>query len=85
MSTVHDDLAVRERIRELSERETEVAQEFSKNIRDGVRTVSLDPGQLGGLPADFVEAHGPGRFHRMDFAPCIEAAERRRGMPAIAA
>jgi ribonuclease HII len=32
-----------------------------------------------------LEAHGPGRFHRMDFAPCIEAAERRRGMPAIAA
>ena len=32
-----------------------------------------------------LEAHGPGRFHRMDFAPCIEAAERRGGMPAIAA
>ena len=57
---VDQDESVRERIRELSERETEVAQEFSKNIRDGVRTVSLDPGQLGGLPADFVEAHGRG-------------------------
>ncbi|HVY51441.1 MAG TPA: ribonuclease HII [Devosia sp.] len=26
-----------------------------------------------------LDLHGPGRFHRMDFAPCIEAAERRRG------
>jgi thimet oligopeptidase len=57
---VDRDDATRERIRELSERETEVAQEFSKNIRDGVRTVALDPSQLDGLPADFVEAHRPG-------------------------
>lgn len=25
-----------------------------------------------------LEAHGPGRFHRMDFAPCIEAETRLR-------
>jgi ribonuclease HII len=24
-----------------------------------------------------LDSHGPGRFHRMDFAPCIEAAGRR--------
>jgi len=24
-----------------------------------------------------LDSHGPGRFHRMDFAPCIEAAQRR--------
>jgi ribonuclease HII len=29
-----------------------------------------------------LDLHGPGRYHRMDFAPCIEAAERKRGMPA---
>jgi thimet oligopeptidase len=57
---VDRDDATRERIRELSERETELAQEFSKNIRDGVRTVALEPSQLDGLPADFVEAHQPG-------------------------
>jgi ribonuclease HII len=27
-----------------------------------------------------LDVHGPGRYHRMDFAPCIEAAERRRSM-----
>jgi ribonuclease HII len=31
-------------------------------------------------PAHFaaLDAHGPGRYHRMDFAPCIEAANRSR-------
>ncbi|HET7386817.1 MAG TPA: M3 family metallopeptidase [Nocardioidaceae bacterium] len=52
--------AVRTRLRELSERETEIGQRFSKNIRDGVRTVALAPEQLDGLPADYVEAHPPG-------------------------
>jgi thimet oligopeptidase len=52
--------SVRARIRELAERETEVAQEFSKNIRDGVRAVHLDPAQLDGLPEDFLDAHQPG-------------------------
>jgi thimet oligopeptidase len=51
---------VRERLRALSERETEVGQEFSKNIRDGVRTISVEPAALEGLPEDFLEAHQPG-------------------------
>lgn len=31
-------------------------------------------------PAHFaaLDSHGPGRFHRMNFAPCIEAAGKRR-------
>ncbi len=57
---VDQDDAVRDRLRKLSERETEVAQEFSKNIRDDVRTVRLRPEQLEGLPADFLESHRPG-------------------------
>lgn len=57
---VDQDEAVRDRLRALAERETEVAQRFSKNIRDGVRTISLDPAQLDGLPEDFLEAHQPG-------------------------
>jgi thimet oligopeptidase len=54
---VDQDEAVRERIRRLAERETAVAQEFSKNIRDDVRSVVLDPERLAGLPADYVEGH----------------------------
>ena len=29
-----------------------------------------------------LDAHGPGRYHRMDFAPCIEAASRVRTVAA---
>jgi thimet oligopeptidase len=57
---VDQDDEVRTRIQQLSERETEVGQEFSKFIRDGVRTITLDPARLDGLPADYVEAHPPG-------------------------
>jgi thimet oligopeptidase len=59
-SGVDQDESVRDRIRKLAERETEVGQEFSKNIRDDVRGVRLNPEQLEGLPADYVEAHPPG-------------------------
>ncbi len=57
---VDQDEDVRTRLRELAERETAVAQEFSKNIRDDVRSVRVPPAALVGLPADFVEAHPAG-------------------------
>ena len=86
---VDQDDQVRERIRQLSERETEVAQEFSKNIRDGVRTISVDPDQLEGLPEDYVESHQPGEDGKVvitteypDYVPfvtfCRDRAARRR-------
>jgi thimet oligopeptidase len=59
-SGVDKDDATRARLRELSERETVLGQEFSKNIRDDVRSIKVRPDQLDGLPADFVEAHPPG-------------------------
>ena len=57
---VDQDETVRSRLRELAERETEVSQEFSKNIRDGVRSIRVQPSTLEGLPADFVESHPAG-------------------------
>ncbi len=57
---VDQDEEVRARIRALAERETELSQEFSKNIRDDVRSVVLDPDRLAGLPADYVAAHPAG-------------------------
>ncbi|MFP5253938.1 MAG: M3 family metallopeptidase [Actinomycetes bacterium] len=56
---VDQDDATRERLRRLAQRETEVAQAFSKNIRDGVRHVDLDPAQLDGLPQDYRDSHPP--------------------------
>jgi thimet oligopeptidase len=57
---VDQDEAVRTRLRELAERETAVGQEFSKNIRDGVRSVRVEPRVLDGLPSDFVDGHPAG-------------------------
>ncbi|WP_375474465.1 M3 family metallopeptidase [uncultured Jatrophihabitans sp.] len=47
----------RARLRAISERLTELDQEFSRVIRDDVRSVRLRPEQLAGLPEDFVAAH----------------------------
>jgi len=57
---VDRDERVRQRLREISERETSVGQEFDKSIRDDVRSVRVDPAVLDGLPTDFVEGHPPG-------------------------
>jgi thimet oligopeptidase len=57
---VDQDDEVRERLRALADRETEIGQEFSKLIRDGVRSVRLSPSALDGLPPDYVDGHPPG-------------------------
>jgi thimet oligopeptidase len=59
-SGVDRDDETRDRLRRLAEQQTEVGQTFSKNIRDGVGRLRVEPGRLAGLPADFVEAHPPG-------------------------
>jgi thimet oligopeptidase len=54
---VDQDEPTRGRLRELADRELVVDQEFGKNIRDDVRSISVTPGQLAGLPQDYVDAH----------------------------
>ncbi|MBA2573307.1 MAG: Zn-dependent oligopeptidase [Nocardioidaceae bacterium] len=54
---VDRDDGTRERLRAIADRETELQQEFSRNIREDVRSISVHRNQLQGLPADFVEAH----------------------------
>ncbi len=51
---------VRARLREISERLTVLDQEFARLIRDDVRSISIGPDRLDGLPPDFVEAHPAG-------------------------
>ena len=48
------------RLREISERLTVLDQEFSRVIRDDVRSIRVAPEALAGLPEDFVAAHRPG-------------------------
>jgi thimet oligopeptidase len=56
-SGVDREPAVRDRVRRLNERLTELGQTFQRNIRDDDATVRLRPEQLDGLPADWVERH----------------------------
>lgn len=49
--------AERERVRTLTDRDTELSLAFSRNIREGRREVRVRPEALAGLPQDFVDAH----------------------------
>ena len=46
-----------QRAQGLRERITALSQDYSRNIRDDMRTVELPPSALDGLPADYVAAH----------------------------
>ena len=59
-SGVDRDERTRERLRALNRRESELTQTFSRGIRDGRRTTELEPADLDGLPADYVDEHPPG-------------------------
>ncbi len=52
--------ADRDRLRAIAERLTVLDQDFARLIRDDVRTVSLPPEALDGLPGDWRDAHPAG-------------------------
>ncbi len=54
---VDRDEDTRERVRELSRRESELSQTFARNIRDGRRTTLVPEAALEGLPEDYVADH----------------------------
>ncbi|MFI7000336.1 M3 family metallopeptidase [Nocardia sp. NPDC050175] len=58
-SGVDRDDRTRARLRDISERLTELTQDFGRAIRDDVRSIRLAPEQLDGLPADFIAGHPP--------------------------
>ena len=53
------DDATRSRIRALNDELVRIGQEFSRNIREDVRWIDLEPGELAGLPEDYVRARPP--------------------------
>ncbi|HEX5969929.1 MAG TPA: peptidase M3, partial [Intrasporangium sp.] len=59
-SGVDRDEATRARLRELSEKGLLLSQDFSKNIRENVRSIRVRPEQLDGMPPDWIDAHPPG-------------------------
>lgn len=54
---VDQDDATRARLAEINERLTDLGQEFSRTIRDDVRTVRVSADRLAGLPQDWLDAH----------------------------
>lgn len=62
---VDQDEPTRERLREMGDRELVVDQEFGKNARDDVRSISVTPDQLAGLPQDYIDAHPVGTDGRV--------------------
>ncbi|GCD90290.1 M3 family metallopeptidase [Nocardioides sp. LS1] len=57
---VDRDDATRARLTEINERLTTLGQDFSRNIRDDVRTVRVAPERLAGLPQDWLDSHPAG-------------------------
>lgn len=58
---VDKDEATRNRIRQLKDELVQIGQEFGKNIREDVRTITLKSvDELAGLPQDYIDAHPPG-------------------------
>ncbi len=79
---VDQDNATRQRLQAIDEELTKLGQQFSKNIAEDVRSVSLDPAQLAGLPDDFIAAHPAGADGKVkittdypDYNPFIAYAE----------
>ncbi|HEU5144672.1 MAG TPA: M3 family metallopeptidase [Dermatophilaceae bacterium] len=54
---VDQDEPSRDRLRELSEKAVLLSQEFSRTIREDVRSIRVRPEQLAGMPQDWVDAH----------------------------
>src|SRR5205085_1506737 len=57
---VDRDEATRKRVQALNEELVRIGQEFSRNIREDVRSIEVDPADLAGLPEDYVRGHPPG-------------------------
>ena len=89
---VDRDEATRSRLRVMQERETELSQAFSRNIRDGRRTTKCAPEALAGLPEDFLAEHPVGDDGMVEIStdytdtpPVLEFAESRETRLAVLA
>jgi thimet oligopeptidase len=87
---VDKDDATRARVKQLREELLKIGQEFGKNIKDDVRTLSIDPAELDGLPDDFKAAHKPGRDGKVtittdntDYIPFITYAKSESAREAL--
>jgi thimet oligopeptidase len=87
---VDKDDATRARVKQLREELLKIGQEFGKNIKDDVRTLTIDAAELDGLPDDFKAAHKPGRDGKVtittdntDYIPFITYAKSASAREAL--
>src|SRR5262245_12492354 len=57
LAGVDKDEATRKRIQQLRDDLTQIGQDWDRNIRTDLRTVKTDPGELEGLPKDYIARH----------------------------
>ncbi len=79
---VDRDDATRARVRELREELVRIGQEFSRNVRDDVKELRVDPAELVGLPPDWLASRRPGEDGKIavttdptDYVPVVTWAE----------
>ena len=87
---VDKDDATRARVKRLREELLKIGQEFGKNIKDDVRSLTLDPAELDGLPDDYKQAHKPGPDGKVtittdntDYIPFITYARSGKAREAL--
>ena len=82
--------AEQQRVRELRQELVAIGQAFARNIRDGTRSVEIDPADLAGLPEDYVMAHPAGEGGKVrittdspDYIPFISYAKSGEARQAL--
>jgi thimet oligopeptidase len=82
---VDRDEATRARVKALRDELVRIGQEFGRNIKDDVRRLELDPGELDGLPEDWRRAHPAGEGGKVvvttdntDYVPFMTYARSER-------
>jgi thimet oligopeptidase len=77
-------------VRALNEELVKIGQEFSRNIREDVRSIEIDPAELEGLPDDYVRAHAPASNGKVtittdypDYVPFMTYAKSARAREAL--
>lgn len=60
LAGVDKDEATRTQLKKLNEKATEEQSMFDRNISDDQKIVEAEPGELDGLPQDFIDRHKPG-------------------------
>lgn len=60
LAGVDKDDATRARLKKLNDQATEEVSMFDRNISDDQKTVEAEPGELDGLPQDYIDRHKPG-------------------------